>query len=104
LAILCGAGSLVLEAARLARVNGREVFLIGIVGSASHEIESFPHLWIRLGEAGKLFSALLEREIVDVAILGSVRRPELSDLRLDWGAVKRAREIAQLFRGGDDGL
>ncbi len=104
LAILCGGGGLALEAAGLARGHGRDVFLIGIVGSASAEIEAFPHVWVRLGEAGKLFAALRERAIVDLAILGAVRRPDLSDLRLDWGAVRRAPEIARLLRGGDDGL
>lgn len=104
LAILCGSGGLALEAARLARATDREVFLIGIVGWASPEIEAFPHLWLRLGELGKLFAALRERAIADMAIIGSVRRPELSDLKLDWGAIKRAREIARLLRGGDDGL
>jgi len=104
LAILCGGGGLALEAARWARLNGREVFLVGIVGSAGSDVESFPHVWLRLGELGKLFAALREREIVDVAILGSVRRPEFSDLKLDWGAVARVGEIARLFRGGDNSL
>jgi len=61
-----------LEAARLARLNGREVFLIGIAGSASPEIEAFPHIWLRLGELGKFFAALAERGVEDVAILGAV--------------------------------
>jgi len=104
LAILCGGGGLALEAARWARLNGREVFLVGIMGSAVSDVESFPHVWLRLGELGKLFAALREREIVDVAILGSVRRPEFSDLKLDWGAVARVGEIARLFRGGDNSL
>ena len=37
-------------------------------------------------------------------MVGAITRPELSDLRLDWGAVKRAAELAQLFRRGDNGL
>lgn len=104
LAILCGGGGLALEAARLARGNGREVFLVGLIGSAAIEIEAFPHVWVRLGELGKLFGALAERGIEDLAILGTVTRPEFSDLKLDWGAVKRAADIARLFRGGDDNL
>jgi DUF1009 family protein len=104
LAIICGGGGLPLEAAVAARENGREVFLVGLVGSASIDIESFPHVWTRLGELGKLFAALAERNIKDIAILGAVARPEFSDLRLDWGAVKRAAEIAKLLRGGDDSL
>jgi UDP-2,3-diacylglucosamine hydrolase len=104
LAILCGGGGLAIEAARLARQNGREVFLVGLVGSAAIEIESFPHVWVRLGELGKLFSALEERNIKEMAILGAVARPEFADLKLDWGAVKRAAEIARIFRGGDNSL
>jgi DUF1009 family protein len=104
LAILCGGGGLALEAARLARSSGREVFLIGLVGSAPLEVETFPHVWVRMGEVGKLFAALREREIVDIAILGSVRRPEFSDLKFDWGAVKLAGEIARILRGGDNSL
>ena len=104
LAIVCGSGSLPLEAAREARKNGREPFLVGLAGSAGREIESFPHLWVRLGEVGKLFSALQSRKVEDVAFLGAVTRPDLGDLLPDWGAVLRAGEIAKLFRGGDDTL
>ncbi len=104
LAILCGGGDLAMEAARLARDAGRDVFLVGIVGSASVDIETFPHLWVKLGEIGKLLAALRERGIGDLALLGAVRRPEFSDVKLDWGAIARAGELARLFRGGDDGL
>jgi DUF1009 family protein len=104
LAILCGGGAIALEAAQLARRNGREVFLIGMAGSASIDIETFPHIWIKLGEVGKLLGALRDRGIVEMAILGSVSRPEFADIKLDWGAIKRAGEIAKLFRGGDNNL
>jgi hypothetical protein len=104
LAIVCGAGGLPLEAAQEARNNGREPFLVGLSGSAGRQIESYPHLWVRLGEVGKLFSALHARNVEDVAFLGAVARPEFGDLMPDWGAIQRAGEIAKLFRGGDDTL
>lgn len=104
LAIVCGGGGLALEAAQEARKAGREPFLIGLNGSAGREIESFPHLWVRLGEVGKLFSALKARGVEEVAFLGSVTRPDFGDLMPDWGAIQRAGEIARLFRGGDDML
>ena len=104
LAIVCGSGTLPLEAAREARRLGREPFLVGLVGSAGKDIQSFPHLWVRLGEVGKLFAALRTRQVEDVAFLGAVTRPDLGDLLPDWGAVLRAGEIAKLFRGGDDTL
>jgi DUF1009 family protein len=104
LAIVCGSGGLPLEAAREARKSGREPFLVGLVGSAGREIEAFPHLWVRLGELGKLISALRARGVEEMGFLGAVARPELGDLLPDWGALQRAGEIAKLFRGGDDSL
>jgi len=102
LGIFCGAGALPLEAARAAEANGRKVFLVGLAGSAEREIEAFDHVWARLGEAGKYLGALRERGIVDLAFLGPIARPEFADLKLDWGAIKRAPAIARALTGGDD--
>jgi UDP-2,3-diacylglucosamine hydrolase len=104
LAILCGAGAFPLEVAGEARRAGREPFLVGIVGATDSAIEAYPHVWVRIGEVGKLFAALRTRAIGEIVIIGAMARPELADLRLDWGAVKRAAGLAQLFRRGDNGL
>lgn len=104
LAVLCGAGAFPLEVAADARSAGREPFLIGVVGSSDPAIEAYPHVWLRIGEVGKLFTALKERAIGEMVIVGAMSRPDFADLRLDWGAVKRAAELAQLFRRGDNGL
>jgi UDP-2,3-diacylglucosamine hydrolase len=104
LAILCGAGLFPLEVAREARRAGREPFLVGVVGTTDSAIESYPHLWVRMGEVGKLFAALRARAIAELVMVGAMARPEFADLRLDWGAVKRAAGLAQLFRRGDNGL
>ncbi len=104
LAILCGAGAFPLEVAADAQRGGREPFLIGVVGASDAAIESYPHVWVRMGEVGKLFAALKGRGIAEMAMVGAMTRPEFTDLRLDWGAVKRAVELARLFRRGDNGL
>ena len=104
LAILCGAGAFPLEVAGEAGRAGRDPFLVGVVGATDSAIEGYPHIWVRMGEVGKLFAALKERAIAEMVIIGAVTRPEFSDLRLDWGAVKRAAGLAQLFRRGDNGL
>jgi UDP-2,3-diacylglucosamine hydrolase len=104
LAILCGSGALPIEVASEVRRAGREPFLIGVVGSTDAAIDGFPHLWLRMGEIGKLFAALKERAVSEMVMVGAMIRPEFADLRLDWGAVKRAAELAQLFRRGDNGL
>lgn len=104
LAILCGAGAFPLEVAGEARRAGREPFLVGVVGATDSAIEAYPHVWVHMGEVGKLFAALKGRAIAELVIIGAMTRPEFSDLRLDWGAVKRAAGLAQLFRRGDNGL
>ncbi len=104
LALVCGSGSLPLEAAREIRARGREIFLVGLIGSAGRQIEAYPHLWVRLGEVGKLLAALRARGVSEILFLGAVTRPDLGDLMPDWGAIVRAGEIAKLIRGGDDAL
>ncbi len=104
LAILCGGGAFPLEVAGEARRAGREPFLVGVVGATDSGVEAYPHIWVRMGEVGKLFAALKERAIAEMVIIGAMARPEFADLRFDWGAVKRAPELAQLFRRGDNGL
>ena len=104
LAILAGGGAFPLEVAGEARRAGRDPFLVGVVGVTDSAIEAYPHLWVRMGEVGKLFAALKERAIAEMVIIGAMTRPELADLRLDWGAVRRAAGLAQLFRRGDNGL
>ena len=88
----------------MARAAGRELMLVGLIGSARRDIEQFPHAWVRLGEVGKMIATLRGGGVRDVGFLGAVTRPDLSDLMPDWGAIVRAGEIAKLFRGGDDAM
>jgi DUF1009 family protein len=104
LAILCGGGDFPIQVARAAIQRGRDLVMIGIVGAADERIDAFPHVWIHLGELGKLFGALKQRGVGEIAIVGAVTRPEFADLRLDWGALKRLASLAPLFRGGDNHL
>lgn len=101
-AIVCGGGGFPLAVADAARRAGREVFLVGLHGAADPDIAAFPHIWLKLGEFGKLFRALAERDIRSLAIVGNLTRPDFSDLRLDFGGVKRLPDIARILRGGDD--
>lgn len=104
LAILCGGGDFPVAVARAASQQGRDPVLVGVVGAADARIEAFPHFWIHMGEVGKLFRSLKQRGIVEIAIVGAMTRPELADLRLDWGALRRLAGLASLFRGGDNRL
>ncbi len=101
-ALICGGGQFPLVAARSAQASGREVFLLGLRGIAGGEIESFPHAWVGVGQLGGAMREMSSRDIRHVCFIGGLGRPEFSDLRLDWGAVKRLPDIMRLFKGGDD--
>jgi UDP-2,3-diacylglucosamine hydrolase len=104
LAIICGGGDFPIVLAQAAAEAGRVPFLVGVIGSADARIEAFPHLWVNLGEVGKFLAALRERGVVDVAMVGAIRRPEFGDLRFDLGAAKILPALASSFRGGDNTL
>jgi DUF1009 family protein len=57
-----------------------------------------------LAKSAKFFDALGERGIVEVAAVGAIKRPELADIRVDFGAVRRLPALTALFGGGDDRL
>ena len=104
LAILCGGGDFPIEVAQAAIRQGRNPVMVGVVGAADKRIEAYPHFWVHMGEVGKLFRSLKDRDIGEIAIVGAMTRPEFADLRLDWGAVRRLAGLASLFRGGDNRL
>ena len=101
-ALICGAGDFPAAAAADAQAHGADIFLIGLKGIAACSIEQFPHVWVGLGEIGRLLTHLRERGISRVALIGAITRPDLADLRPDWGAVRRLPDLARLLRGGDD--
>ncbi len=104
LGIISGGGGLPVDVARAALAIDRPVHLIGIEGEAGEQISAFPHSWIKWGEIGRLFSILREEDCHDVVIIGHVTRPDLSQVRMDLGALKLLPFIMKLKTGGDDSI
>jgi DUF1009 family protein len=104
LGILTGGGRLPRLVAETAAAEGRAVFMIAFQGQAEpSSVAGFPHVWARLGEAGKTISELKKARVVDLVMAGAVRRPSLAELGLDWrGTQLFARIGARAL--GDDGL
>lgn len=101
-AIVCGGGGFPLAAARAAQASGRRLVLIALRGVADPGVEAYPHEWVKLGEVGRFFRLLAERDVAELCLAGSFTRPEFSELSLDFGAIKRLPDIARMLRGGDD--
>ena len=104
LGIISGGGGLPCDVARAATKDNRSVHLIGIEGEAGEQISEFSHSWIKWGEIGRLFSILRDENCHDVVIIGHVKRPDLSQVRMDLGALKLLPFIMKLKTGGDDSI
>jgi UDP-2,3-diacylglucosamine hydrolase len=102
LGIICGGGSFPVMVARAAQARGRSVLMIGLAGAADPVIEEFPHVWVHLGEVGKVFRACEEAGARELVLVGSVQRPSAKDVRLDWVGLKSVAHLGKMLAGGDD--
>ncbi len=102
LGIIAGGGAMPLAVAQAALDSGQDVHIIGIRGEAEERIAQYPHSWMKWGEIGRMFKILKNEACKDVVIIGSVRRPDLSQVRFDLGGIKSLPFILSLTIGGDD--
>ena len=78
LGILAGGGQLPKHLADHCRVNGREYFIIGLIGNADRNIlDELPVKWIRLGAAGKIIQSLRDQNVAEIVMVGAVHRPSI---------------------------
>jgi UDP-2,3-diacylglucosamine hydrolase len=68
------------------------------------QVMRFHHHWISIGQFGRLTSLLRAENCRDLVFIGTLVRPALSEIRLDWGTVRVMRSVWAAFRGGDDHL
>jgi DUF1009 family protein len=104
LGIICGGGAFPFVVAEAALKAGRKVFLLPIHGYAEPGVERYPHEWIHIGAFGRLSGALRRNGCRQVVFVGTVLRPSIFKLRVDWGSLKLIPRVLGMFRGGDDHL
>src|SRR5262244_551854 len=105
LAIICGGGSFPAAVADAVAARGRRPVMFGIKGWADPAvIGRYVHHWIALGQAGRFFRLAKAENCREVLFIGTVLRPPLTALRLDWHTIKLMPRVIRFFRGGDDKL
>lgn len=104
LGIVAGGGAFPAAVAEAARAQGREVTLFLMQGFADPALERYPHMWFRLGSLGRVAARARALGVRDVVMVGTLTRPRLRDLGLDWTMIRLLPRIAGLFRGGDNHL
>ncbi|WP_439925686.1 LpxI family protein [Nitrobacter sp. JJSN] len=84
--------------------GGKPVFF-ALKGVCDPEkVSQFRHHWISVGQIGKAVRLLRAENCRDLIFIGTLIRPALSEIRLDWGTIRVMGHILAAFRGGDDHL
>jgi DUF1009 family protein len=64
----------------------------------------FRHHWISIGQFGRAEKLFRTENCRDLVFIGTLVRPALSEIRLDWGTLRVIGRVWAAFRGGDDHL
>src|SRR5882757_5395851 len=67
-------------------------------------VARFRHHWISVGQIGKAVKLFRAENCRDLVFIGTLVRPALSEIRLDWGTLRVIGRVWAAFRGGDDHL
>lgn len=105
IAIVCGAGSFPAAVADAVARRGRRPVLFAIKGWAEPaSVERYAHHWIAIGQVGRFLRLARSEGCRDVLFIGTLLRPPLSQLRLDWKTIRLLPRAVRFYRGGDDQL
>jgi UDP-2,3-diacylglucosamine hydrolase len=66
--------------------------------------ERFRHHWISVGQLGRAEKLFRAENCRNLVFIGTLVRPALSEIRLDWTTVRALGRVWAAFRGGDDHL
>jgi hypothetical protein len=85
--------------------HGIEPVLFALRGACDPvKVTRFRHHWISVGQYGRAISLFRAENCRDLLFIGTLVRPALSEIRLDWGTLRIIPRVLAAFRGGDDHL
>lgn len=103
--ILAGGRSLPMEIAEGLRQRGASVHIVALEGEAEPSIEKFDPTWVNWGQIGAIIGSFKKHGCRQIAIAGSVRRPDLATIKPDLGFFRALPTVIRLMRaGGDDAI
>ncbi len=105
IAIVCGGGNFPGAVADAVVRRGRRPVMFAVKGWADPKvIERHAHHWIAIGQAGRFFRLARAEQCREALFIGTVLRPPLTQIRLDWQSIRLLPRVVRFFRGGDDQL
>lgn len=103
--LIAGGGVLPFAVADSLTARGLKPVFFALKGVCDPEsVSHFPHHWIAVGQIGKVVRLLRAENCRDLVFIGTLVRPALSEIRLDWGTIRVMGQVLAAFRGGDDHL
>jgi len=103
--VIAGGGVMPFAVADSLEARGIAPVLFALRGACDPaRLARFRHHWISVGEIGRATKLLRSEGCRDLVFIGTLARPALSDIRLDWATLRVLPQVWASFRGGDDHL
>ncbi|MBR1120695.1 UDP-2,3-diacylglucosamine diphosphatase LpxI [Bradyrhizobium lablabi] len=103
--IVAGGGAMPFAVADSLSSRGLSAVIFALKGACDPDrVARFRHHWIAVGQLGKATKLFRSEGCRDLIFIGSLARPALSEIRLDWGTLRAMPHVLSAFRGGDDHL
>jgi DUF1009 family protein len=104
LGIIAGNGMMPVETIWHCRQNNIPICVVGLEQFCiQEEISKAPHIFVKLGEIGKMFNAFKQNNVKEIIFAGGLIRPSFKDLIPDWEGVKIVTKLA-MKRMTDDNI
>jgi DUF1009 family protein len=103
--VIAGGGAMPFAVADSLIARGTGAVIFALRGACDPVgVARFRHHWISVGQVGKATKLFRSEGCRDLIFIGSLARPALSEIRLDWGTLRVMGHVVAAFRGGDDHL
>jgi DUF1009 family protein len=103
--VIAGGGVMPFAVADSLKARGLDPILFALKGVCDPTAtERFRHHWITVGQYGRAKKLLRAENCKNLVFIGTLVRPALSEIRLDWETIRVMGRVWSAFRGGDDHL
>jgi len=103
--LIAGGGVMPFAVADSLVARGIDPIVFALKGACDPEAaERFRHHWISVGQLGRAEKLFRAENCRNLVFIGTLVRPGLSEIRLDWGTLRVLGRVWAAFRGGDDHL
>jgi UDP-2,3-diacylglucosamine hydrolase len=103
--LIAAGGAMPFAVAESLSARGIDPVLFALKGVCDPQrVGRFRHHWIALGQLGRAVKLFRAEGCRDLVFIGTLVRPALSEIRLDWGTLRVLGQVWASFRGGDDHL